>query len=897
MGLLLILVIGCKKEEETVFPDVTTKSVIVSKTDYADCGGIIGTNGTVEIISRGVIWGNDPNLIIGTHIGYTLDGEGPGEYNSIIKFLEFNIVYYVRAYAETSSKIIYGNILEFGLWRGPSVHTTGASLVKGKSAILNGYITPNNSATIVSIQVGTDTNYYQKIPFNEEPISGYGLYKLSYEIKDLEPNSVYHYRVIAENAISTAYGRDTLFKTKEVFEDFDHNSYPIVNIGTQAWMLENLKAVHYSNGDPIPNTPGSSAGLTAGNYWEYNNNSQFVLVYGRLYNYYAVVDGRNLCPTGWHMPTLAEVNALKSFLGEATGGNKLKESGAIHWDLPNTDATNESEFTALPGGYRNSEGIYASVKQKGYWLTSTESSSTNVNILSLSYSDPKITISSSNKTYGYSVRCIKGTVPIAITAGSDNITGISAVVNGIINPNYEPITVSFEYGLTQTYGTQINITDQEFIGNSPINVDVQITGLINGKTYHYRIKAESKYGVVYGNDATFLTNNIPSVTTYSSLFVSPGSVKLRGRVIANNSLTTVTFLLGETTDYGQILIPENNIINGIAPVFFEYELIDLPPDKTYHFAIKAINEIGETVGNDWEFTTELPRDFEGHQYGTVRLRSRYWMVQNLATTYFSNGDPIPEVQDLNTFINTTTPAYCNYNNSVELGGEYGRLYNAAVASDVRNVCPVGWTIPSEYLWDNLADYYNENELKETGTSHWSKTSTDVNNLAGFTAIPGGYRYTSDFKGLGIAGYWWCSSPTSPKVSTEYYIRLDITSGNQIILNDTKNHGYSIRCTKENMPIAKTGVATGITSTLATLKGSVNGNALSTTVSFGWGLYSYNENVSNATPDVISGSNVENVTLTLTNLNPGSTYYYRIRAVNSSGTVYGLGGTFTTLPAK
>jgi hypothetical protein len=114
LGILLISVSSCKKDEEPVFPEVITKPVIPSLTDYADCGGIMSDNGTVEIISRGVIWGTDPNLIIGNELGHTLDGKGAGEYNSLLRFLEYNTLYYVRAYAETTTRLIYGKILEFG---------------------------------------------------------------------------------------------------------------------------------------------------------------------------------------------------------------------------------------------------------------------------------------------------------------------------------------------------------------------------------------------------------------------------------------------------------------------------------------------------------------------------------------------------------------------------------------------------------------------------------------------------------------------------------------------------------------------------------------------------------------------------------------------------------------
>jgi uncharacterized protein (TIGR02145 family) len=892
--LLILLINTCKKEVEveSVFPSVKTKPVIVSESDYASCGGIIGTNGNVEILQRGVVWGFIQNHRLIT-IGYTNDGIGAGEFNSSLINLQYNTLYYVNAYAITSSKTIYGNIQEFGLWRGPIAKTLGASMVKGTSAILNGYVIPYYPSTNASIQFGVDTNYFLTKPINDYPLSGNNKYEISFKMEDLEPNHQYHYRVIAGNAMGTTYGKDTSFTTKDVFEDIDHNSYPIVVIGSQTWMMENLKTTHYTNGDLIPNTSGSSSSTTFGSYWEYGNNILYVQDYGRLYNYYATIDGRNICPIGWHVPSLTELNILQLFLGTSTGGNKMKESGTTHWSYPNACATNESDFTALPGGYRTSNGNYANMGTHGYWLTVTANSSTNVNCLSVNSSYPTINILSLDKTSGFSVRCIKGTIPLAITGEAENVTGNSAVLHGIINPNDEPATVSFEYGLTKTYDEQI-ILNNDFSSNSSVNVEGEISGLLNGKIYHYRIKAESKYGTVYGNDATFKTSTLPSVFTLSCDYVSPSSVKVRGRAIANNSLTTIYFLFGESSEYGQTLTPDNNIINGYSPVILEYEITGLSPGIVYHFNTKAINDNGEVTGDDWAFTTEMLQDYDGNRYGIVKIRNRYWMLENLSTTHFGNGDPIPEIQDLSSFTNSTTEAYCNYNNSSELGIEYGKLYNASVATDPRNVCPAGWYVPYEYDWRTLTNYYEEGELKETGTKHWLTTSENVNNISGLTALPGGYRYTSDFKELGIAGYWWCSDSYSPFVNEELYAMLDNISTNYTVKSGNINHGFSIRCIEGAMPIAKTGSATNITNTSATVSGIVNGNTLPTSVSFGYGPTDYYTFNLPANPEVVTGSNAVNVTLTITNLTPGTSYFYNVKASNASATVYGGGHTFTTL---
>ena len=137
--------------------------------------------------------------------------------------------------------------------------------------------------------------------------------------------------------------------------DKDGNSYTSVTIGTQVWMVENLKTTKYNDGSPIPNVMDNTAWLqlTTDAYSWYDNDVSNKTPYGALYNWYAVNTGK-LCPSGWHVPSDAEWITLKSYLGgEDVAGGKLKEAGTNHWDSPNTGATNDSGFSALAAGKRD----------------------------------------------------------------------------------------------------------------------------------------------------------------------------------------------------------------------------------------------------------------------------------------------------------------------------------------------------------------------------------------------------------------------------------------------------------------------------------------------------------------------------------------------------------------
>ena len=191
----------------------------------------------------------------------------------------------------------------------------------------------------------------------------------------------------------------------------DGNKYKTVQIGDQVWMAENLKVSHYRNGDAIPTGHSESewSNLSTGAYAVYGGNESNADTYGYLYNWYAVDDSRNIAPEGWHVPTDAEWTILTDYLGGSNvAGGKMKEAGMSHWWSPNTGATNESGFTALPGGYRGGYyGDYNVMGHFGVFWSSTEYSSRYAwsRLLSCNYSD--VDRFSYDKQDGFSVRCLR----------------------------------------------------------------------------------------------------------------------------------------------------------------------------------------------------------------------------------------------------------------------------------------------------------------------------------------------------------------------------------------------------------------------------------------------------------------------------------------------------------
>lgn len=195
--------------------------------------------------------------------------------------------------------------------------------------------------------------------------------------------------------------------------DVDGNNYSTVIIGSQEWMAENLRTTSYSNSDPIPNvTDGIQwKNLTTGAWSHFNNDSQYENPYGKLYNWYTVADPRNVCPTGWHVPSDVEWTILSDYLGgESVAGGKMKSTGTQYWASPNIDATNESGFSGLPGLFRSWDGGFGNFSGIHSYLWS----SSEVGIIGsswyreLNFGGGNLFRGPGDNRDGFSVRCIKG---------------------------------------------------------------------------------------------------------------------------------------------------------------------------------------------------------------------------------------------------------------------------------------------------------------------------------------------------------------------------------------------------------------------------------------------------------------------------------------------------------
>jgi len=190
-------------------------------------------------------------------------------------------------------------------------------------------------------------------------------------------------------------------KGQEIVKDYDGNVYKTVKIGTRVWMTENLKVTHYRNGEPIPNIkePKQWDILTSGAFCDLNDNQANTKAFGLIYNWYTIADVRNVCPTGWHVPSDLEWNELTTFLSGEKG------PGGV---LPGSAAINQSLFRFLPEGFRGYDGEFTGIGYGGGgWWSATTGTAETAFYRNVNYNTASRQHMEGRKSFGYHIRCIK----------------------------------------------------------------------------------------------------------------------------------------------------------------------------------------------------------------------------------------------------------------------------------------------------------------------------------------------------------------------------------------------------------------------------------------------------------------------------------------------------------
>lgn len=421
-GLLSLLIYSsCSKEAGPALAKINTTSITVITAHSAQGGGEVISEGGAPVTERGVVWDTNSNPTISLSTK-TSDGSGNGIFISVISNLLPNTKYFLKSFATNSIGTAYGNEITFTTTTPsvPVVTSVSVTNITATAAMSGGEIISDGGLVLTAKGVVWNTSSSPSVSLATKTNEGTESSNYSSRIYGLNPNTTYYARAYATNDIGTGYGSEFSFTTTSIITgpvtDVDGNVYQTVTIGNQSWMLTNLKTTKYRDGSSITTglTDDQWAATTSGAYAIYNNSQSSDDVYGKLYNWYAATDSRNVCPSGFHTPTIEDWNILAENLGGfSVAGAKMKEVGLTHWLTPNNGATNSSGFTALPSGSLspNTNVSYVGFTGQGqvgfYWLDYSYNTETGA-FSGLSYLDVGLeVITDSKKVTGYSVRCIR----------------------------------------------------------------------------------------------------------------------------------------------------------------------------------------------------------------------------------------------------------------------------------------------------------------------------------------------------------------------------------------------------------------------------------------------------------------------------------------------------------
>jgi uncharacterized protein (TIGR02145 family) len=378
-----------------------------------------------------------------------------------------------------------------------------------------------------------------------------------------------------------------------------------------------------------------------------------------------------------------------------------------------------------------------------------------------------------------------------------DITGNSVFVRGRVESNQEIPS----RGVCWDAAPDPTLANAHIAAGSGTGIfEATITGLSPGNTYHLRAFAQTAAEVLYSVDVPVQTLGFPvlitrEITNRGTFVISTGGDILSGGLILEAGVCWSTSPAPTIAD--------DRTIDQLIYESFYSNPYGLLPNTTYYLRAYATNIAGTGYGN--EIMVSMPpaaaADLDGNPYSAVTIGAQTWLVENLRTAHYANGETIDQITDASAWAIAGSGAWCHYENEARFEVPYGKLYNWYAVADPRGVCPAGWHVPDSSEWNALFDILGGMEtagdaMKEAGTAHWMSPNSGATNSSGFTALPGGARSAEPGYAypLGSLGLFWTASERNGGEAQGYYLFDSYHSVERQVYK--KQMGLSVRCVKD-----------------------------------------------------------------------------------------------------
>lgn len=336
-----------------------------------------------------------------------------------------------------------------------------------------------------------------------------------------------------------------------------------------------------------------------------------------------------------------------------------------------------------------------------------------------------------------------------------DVTKYSAILSAVVIPNGDNVTVSFQLAPKDSDDWITYTLEEKISGYEGVNREYLFNNLIMDSSYKYRVIAnettsETRY--FRTKDASYLVDPPKVVSLSVEEKINSAKVKAVFIPSPDDSVSLVfNYRIEGESEWKEISWPEKFL--GDTQVEVTCDLSDLQAASKYEVYLDVFNIAGKR-GASVTFNTCAVADYDGNLYHAVTIGDQTWLQENFRGKHFANGDPIPRVEMAHIWINTSTPAYCYYDNDPSMGDTYGALYNCYATMDPRGLIP-GYRAPTRKEFSNLSNHYGDQSTSPRFLLDYKIWGMMPNENC-FMARPNGMRdwETGSFFDFGeIASFW------------------------------------------------------------------------------------------------------------------------------------------------